>query len=91
MSEKGIEMPNGENGRQSSEETKSNIILLGLRSLLNDMSSEIIQPILPLFIASLGGGGVAIGLIGGLSDGIPASSRYSPGSGPISWEEGSLW
>jgi MFS family permease len=52
--------------------TSRNILLLGLVSLLNDISSEIIQPILPLFITSLGGGGVAVGLIGGFSDGIPS-------------------
>jgi MFS family permease len=75
----GSEMPKGENGRQPGEERKSNIILLGLVSLLNDMSSEIIQPILPLFIASLGGGGVAIGLVGGLGDGIPSILKIFSG------------
>jgi len=49
-----------------------NILLLGFVSLLNDISSEIIQPILPLFITSLGGGAVAVGLIGGISDGLPS-------------------
>ena len=74
------------------EPIRSNIILLGLVSLLNDSSGEIIQPILPLFIASLGGGGVAIGLVGGLSDGIPipAFSRSSPATGRISRAKGSL-
>jgi len=52
--------------------TSRNIVLLGIVSLLNDISSEIIQPILPLFIASLGGGALAVGLIGGISDGIPS-------------------
>ena len=61
------------------EPIRSNIILLGLVSLLNDSSSEIIQPILPLFIASLGGGGVAIGLVGGLSDGIPSILKVFSG------------
>jgi len=58
---------------------KYNIPLLGLVSLLNDISSEIIQPILPLFIIYLGGGGVAIGLIGGLSDGIPSILKIFSG------------
>ncbi len=52
--------------------TGKNIILLGFVSLLNDISSEIIQPILPLFITSLGGGFLAVGLIGGISDGLPS-------------------
>lgn len=56
----------------SSPKPSRNIVLLGIVSLLNDLSSEIIQPILPLFIASLGGGALAVGLIGGISDGIPS-------------------
>ncbi len=47
-----------------------NIILLGIVSFLNDASSEMITPILPLFIMSLGGTGVILGLIGGLRDSI---------------------
>ena len=47
-----------------------NIILLGIVSFLNDASSEMIMPILPLFIASLGGTGLIIGLIGGICDSI---------------------
>jgi MFS family permease len=61
------------------DSTQSNIPLLGLVSLLNDISSEIIQPILPLFIIYLGGGGLAIGLIGGLSDGIPSILKIFSG------------
>lgn len=60
-------------------EGKRNIYLLGLVSLLNDASSEIIQPILPLFIASLGAGGLAIGLIGGLADGLPSLLKLLSG------------
>ncbi len=48
----------------------TNVILLGLVSFINDISSDMIFAILPLFIASLGGAGVAIGLIGGLGDSI---------------------
>jgi len=47
-----------------------NIILLGLASGLNDISSEMIIPILPLLITKVGGGGIALGLIGGLRDSI---------------------
>ena len=47
-----------------------NILLLGVASFLNDASSEMIMPILPLFIASLGGSGLIIGLIGGVRDSI---------------------
>src|SRR3989344_5303662 len=44
------------------------IILLGIVSFLNDMSSEMIMPVLPMLITSLGGAGVAIGIIGGIRD-----------------------
>lgn len=47
-----------------------NIVLLGAVSFLNDISSEMIMPILPMFISQLGGSGVIIGLIGGLRDSI---------------------
>ncbi|MCD6367483.1 MAG: MFS transporter [Candidatus Aenigmarchaeota archaeon] len=47
-----------------------NVLILGLVSFLNDMSSEMIMPILPMFITALGGGSIAVGLIGGLRDSI---------------------
>ena len=47
-----------------------NILLLGLVSFLNDMSSEIVMPILPLFIVYLGGSEVVIGLISGTMESI---------------------
>jgi len=48
----------------------TNILLLGIVSFLNDLSSEMIMPILPMFITSLGGAGLIVGLIGGLRDSI---------------------
>ena len=47
-----------------------NVILLGIVSFLNDVSSEMISPILPLFITALGGTGIIVGLVGGLRDSI---------------------
>lgn len=47
-----------------------NILLLGIVSFLNDIGSEMIMPILPLFIMALGGTGITIGVIGGLRDSI---------------------
>ncbi len=47
-----------------------NVILLGIVSFLNDLSSEMIMPILPMFITVLGGVGLVVGLIGGLRDSI---------------------
>ena len=48
----------------------TNIVLLGIVSFLNDLSSEMIMPILPMFITALGGTGLTVGLIGGLRDSI---------------------
>ena len=41
---------------------------LGWASFLSDFSSEMVKPILPMFLASLGGTGMIIGLVGGLRD-----------------------
>jgi len=59
--------------------TGKNILLLGLVSFLNDISSEIIQPILPLFLSSLGGGSLALGLVGGFSEGLPSLIKLFSG------------
>jgi len=45
-----------------------NIILLGLTSLLTDISSEMVYPLIPFFLASLGAGPAALGLIEGLAE-----------------------
>jgi MFS family permease len=47
-----------------------NLILLSIVSFLNDLSSEMVMPILPMFIQALGGSGQVIGLVGGLRDSI---------------------
>ncbi|MFC1845727.1 MFS transporter [Candidatus Dependentiae bacterium] len=56
-----------------------NIVLLGIVSFLNDLSSEMITPILPFFIASLGGAGIATGLIGGIRDSITSLLKVVSG------------
>ncbi len=61
------------------EKISRNVILLGIVSFLTDISSEIIFPILPMFIASLGGAGLIIGLIGGLSDSVSAILKVVSG------------
>ena len=45
-----------------------NIILLGLTSLLTDISSEMVYPLLPIFLASLGSGPAMLGLIEGIAE-----------------------
>ena len=56
-----------------------NVILLGIVSFFNDISSEMITPILPLFIESLGGAGLAVGLIGGLRDSLSSILKVFAG------------
>jgi MFS family permease len=47
-----------------------NVIILSIVSFLNDLSSEMIMPILPMFLKSLGATGEIIGLVGGLRDSL---------------------
>jgi len=57
----------------------ANILLLGVVSFLNDLSSDMIIPILPMFITSLGGAGLIVGLIGGLQDSISSILKVLSG------------
>lgn len=52
------------------KEGKKNVLLLGLTSFFNDVSSEMIMPILPFFLSSLGASPLLIGLVGGLRDSL---------------------
>jgi MFS family permease len=52
-----------------------NVFWLGIVSLLNDIGGEMIMPILPLFITTLGGTGWVVGLIGGLRESISSILR----------------
>ena len=56
-----------------------NIILLGIVSFINDTSSDMIWPILPMFIKSIGGTGVAVGLIGGLGESVSSILKVFSG------------
>jgi MFS family permease len=46
----------------------TNVIILGIVSLLTDMSTEMIIPILPMFLLSLGATGLLIGVIEGAAE-----------------------
>lgn len=50
--------------------TGVNVLLLGIVSFFNDLSSEMIMPTLPMFVSSLGGGSLVIGLLGGIRDSV---------------------
>jgi len=56
-----------------------NVKLLSIVSFLNDMSSEMMFPILPFFLASIGAGSVAIGLAGGIVEGISGVMKVISG------------
>jgi len=56
-----------------------NILLLGIVSFINDASSDMIWPILPMFITSVGGGGLAVGLIGGLGESVSSILKIFSG------------
>ncbi len=55
------------------------IWLLGFASFFNDVGSNMIAPILPLYITFLGGGGIIIGLISGLRDGVASIFNLAGG------------
>ncbi|RJS85919.1 MFS transporter [Candidatus Bathyarchaeota archaeon] len=56
-----------------------NIVLLGIVSFINDASSDMIWPVLPMFIVSIGGGGLAVGLIGGLGESVSSVLKVFSG------------
>lgn len=56
-----------------------NVLLLSVASLLTDFGSEMIMPILPLFIVSLGGSGIAVGIIAGLGDSLSSLLKVFSG------------
>ena len=46
----------------------TNVLVLGIVSLLTDASSEMIYPIMPLFLTAIGATGLVIGLIEGAAE-----------------------
>lgn len=58
-----------------------NVLILGLVSFLTDVSSEMIYPLLPLFVATLpGGSAVFLGLIEGAAESTAAFLKLMSGS-----------
>ncbi|PKK85694.1 MAG: MFS transporter [Thermoplasmata archaeon HGW-Thermoplasmata-1] len=56
-----------------------NIILLGIVSFLTDVSSEMMMPLLPFFLATMGGGVFAVGLISGVGDAVASLLKVFSG------------
>ncbi|MEJ2688102.1 MAG: MFS transporter [Gammaproteobacteria bacterium] len=65
--------------RENGATGRLNIVLLGLVSFINDTSSKIILPLLPLLITQLGGGGFIVGLISGASDSVASLLKLYSG------------
>jgi len=59
---------------------RRNVLLLGLVSFINDTGSKMVLPVLPLFLQSLGGSGLAVGLIGGVGETIAAFFKVFSGN-----------
>lgn len=64
------------------------VITLGVVSLLNDIGGDLVSPLLPAFIASVGGGPEVLGLIEGTAD--AATSILQLGSGYLADKFGRL-
>ncbi|MFH0974025.1 MAG: MFS transporter [Candidatus Micrarchaeota archaeon] len=61
------------------EGIKRNVVVLGLVSGLTDVSSEMIFPLLPLFLATLGAGAAVLGLIEGVATSAAAFFAFASG------------
>ena len=67
--------------RVSQSRLKPQVILLGLAALLNDSASEMLYPLLPVFLTTtLGATPVVIGLIEGAADGLASILKYFAGA-----------
>jgi MFS family permease len=56
-----------------------NVVLLGIVSLLADVSGDMVVPLLPAFVVTLGGGAAYIGVIEGAAEGTAALLKYLSG------------
>lgn len=67
--------------RDTAQRLRPQVILLGLVSLLNDAASEMIYPLLPLFLtATLGATPAILGMIEGAADGLSSILKLIAGS-----------
>jgi MFS family permease len=56
-----------------------NVIILGIASLLTDISSEMVYPLIPLYLISIGASSSIIGLIEGMAESIASLLRVFSG------------
>ena len=55
------------------------VIALGVTSFFTDIASEMVVPLLPAFIATLGAGPTFLGLVEGVADAVAAGLKYLSG------------
>jgi MFS family permease len=56
-----------------------NVIILGIVSLLADISSEMVYPLIPLYLASIGAGPATLGLIEGAAETLASLTKVASG------------
>lgn len=56
-----------------------NVIILGIASLLTDISSEMVYPLIPLYLTSIGASPLIIGLIEGMAESVASLLRVFSG------------
>ena len=56
-----------------------NVVVLGMVSLLADVSGDMVMPILPAFLVTLGAGAAYIGVVEGAAEGTAALLKYLSG------------
>jgi MFS family permease len=75
------EQPNIPTSQHPNSRLQPQVILFGIVSLLNDSASEMIYPLLPVFLTTtLGATPVIVGLIEGAADGLASILKYFAGS-----------
>jgi len=82
MSDQGerVETAGEAGGHEKSAKLSRTVKVLGLVSLFTDASSEMIYPLLPLFLSSvLGAGAAAIGVIEGIAEGTASLMKVGSG------------
>jgi MFS family permease len=67
-------------GEAKTSNGRKTVLALGLTSFFMDVSSEMIYPLLPVFLASLGAGSLAIGFVAGLSESMASFFRIFSGT-----------
>lgn len=74
--------------RRRRAQISATVVGLGIVSLLNDLGGDAVTPLLPAFVATVGGGPEALGLIEGVAD--ATASLVQLGSGYVADRSGKL-